>query len=347
VNEVTIDVLQPLDEKPTRVVEATPAQRALRYVGPALALALIASACVVLWQMVTSISYADVERSILTMPTWRIVAAFVFTGIGLVALAFYDVLALKAIRTRPPVSFRRAVAGGLVANVFANALGLPLLTGGSARYRIYSMVGAGLSVVGRLTVMSWVTMWSGILLVLGLTLALEPGDQESVFGSHPVDRMVGVALILALVGFVSWSALRRRAVRLGGWTVRLPGALPVTGMILAGALDLVAAAATLYVLLPADVAPDLARYMVTYSVGLLAGMLASTPGGIGVFEAAIVTGLGIADRPDVAAALILFRLIYFVAPLSIALSILGWVEMRHRRRLRLRRTLGLDDGDAD
>lgn len=346
-SEVRQDVLQPVDEEPPRTAEAGPAQKMLRYVGPAVALALIASASVVLWQMVTSIDYADVERSIVHMPTWRIVAAFVFTGVGLIALSFYDLLALKAIRTRPTISSGRAVVGGLVANVFANALGLPLLTGGSARYRIYSMVGAGLSVVGRLTVMSWVTMWSGILLVLGLTLALEPGDQEAVFGSHPTDRIVGVALILSLVGFVAWSAVRRRAVRIGGWSLRLPGALPVTGMILAGALDLVAAAATLYVLLPVDVAPDIARYMVTYSVGLVAGILASTPGGIGVFEAAIVTGLGIADRPDVAAALILFRLIYFVAPLGIALALLAFVEIRHRRKMRLRRALGLGDDVTD
>ena len=42
------------------------------------------------------------------------------------------------------------------------------------------------------------------------------------------------------------------------------------------------------------------------------------------------TGLGIADRADVAAALILFRLIYFVVPLVFALILLSFVEWRHR-----------------
>ncbi len=127
----------------------------------------------------------------------------------------------------------------------------------------------------------------------------------------------------------------------------MPNARSAAGMIAAGAIDLVAAAGTLYVLLPADVAPDIARYVVTYSVGLIAGIAASTPGGIGVFEAAIVTGLDIAaDRPDVAAALILFRLIYFIAPLILALVILAAIEIRHRRIRRLRERLGLSGDDA-
>lgn len=341
------DVLQPLDEMPPPVVEKTPTQKLLRYLGPAIALALIGAAGVVLWEMVTSMSLDEVVASAYAMAPWRIVAAFVLTGVGLAALSSYDVVALQVIRHGLPISFRRAVAGGLVANIFANALGLALLSGGSARWRIYSMVGAGLSVIGRLTVMSWVTMWSGILLVLGLTLTLEPTGQEPVFGAHLTDRIVGVLLILALLAFVSWAGVTRRIVRVAGWTVRMPNARSAAAMIAAGAIDLVAAAGTLYVLLPSDVAPDIARYMVTYSVGLIAGIVASTPGGIGVFEAAIVAGLDIAaDRPDVAAALILFRLIYFIAPLILALAVLGAIEIRHRRIRRLRERLGLPEEDG-
>jgi len=326
-------VLQQLDEKPPEDVASSPLQRTLRYLGPAVALALIAAAAVVLWEMVTSVSLDEVAGSLYAMPIWRIVLAVLCTLVGLAALASYDLVALAVIRHALPISTRRALAGGFVANVFANALGLPLLSGGTARWRIYSMVGAGLSVVGRLTVMSWLTMWSGILLVVGLTLTFEPGGQAPVFGDHLLDRIVGVALMLALVGFVAWAGVVRRTIRLGGWSIRMPNARSAAAMMVAGAVDLVAAAGTLYVLLPADVVPDVARYLVTYSVGLLAGIVASTPGGIGVFEAAIVAGLDIAaDRPDVAAALILFRLIYFFGPLVFALALLGFIELRHRRR---------------
>lgn len=304
--------------------------RVLKWVGPMIALILIAGAVWVLWDMATRMSLSDIQAALVALPTKRFVLAFVLTAVGLGALATYDLLALHALNYTSSVSLTRSVLGGLIANVFANTLGFPLLSGGGARYRVYSMVGVSFSVVARLIVMSWMTMWSGILFVLGLTLLLEPTGQFPVFGHHLIDRLVGFAILAVLIGFILWLARKRRAIRVSGMVIRMPKAKPAFLMVLAGSVDLLAACGTLYVLLPPDAVPDVARYLVTYSVAFLAGMAANTPGGVGVFEATVVTGLGIAHRPDVAAALILFRLIYFVLPLLVALMLLALVEGRHR-----------------
>jgi uncharacterized membrane protein YbhN (UPF0104 family) len=340
-------VLNTVDKKPDEAVEASPFKRALRYVGPTVAVALIAAASWVLWVMVTTIPLADVELALDRMPVWRMAAAVLLTAIGHLALATYDVLAVRAIRVGNRISNRRAAVGSLIANVFANTLPFAVLSGGSARYRIYSMVGANLSVVGRLIAMSWVTMWSGIVLVLGLSLAISPSAYTPLLFERWIDHAVGALLLLALFGFVVWVGARRRALRLAGWTVRLPGAGVAVGMITAGAVDLLAAAGALWVLLPPDVAPDLVLYIFTYSVGLVAGIAAATPGGLGVFEAAIVTGLHVADRPDVAAALIAFRIIYFAVPLVFALALLAAVELRHRRLRRLAHRTGQPTNEVD
>ncbi len=324
---------------PTEVhtsAEASPGRIALavRWIGPVIALVLIAGAVWVLWDMATKMSFADIHNAVLALPAHRFVLAFVFTLCGLAALATYDLLALHALNYTSSVSLARAVVGGLIANVFANTLGFPLLSGGGARYRIYSMVGVSFSVVARLIVMSWLTMWSGILFVLGLALTLEPTTQYPVFPHHYIDRLVGLVILVALSSFIIWLARKRRAIRVSGMVVRMPKAKPAFLMVLAGAFDLLAACGTLYVLLPPDAVPDAARYLVTYSIAFLAGMAANTPGGVGVFEATVVTGLGIAHRPDVAAALILFRLIYFVVPLLFALVLLAFLEGRHRLAVR-------------
>ncbi len=341
-------MLKSVDHKPrSPAAETTPLRRALRYAGPAIAIALIVSAAVVLWEMVTTIRLADVELALERMSVVSIAMAVLLTVVGHVALASYDVLAVRAIRASTRISTRRAAVGSLVANVFANTLGLPLLSGGSARYRIYSMAGAGLSVVGRIIAMSWVTMWTGIVFVLSLSLIVSPPDFPPLLLDRWLDRGLGLVMLLGLVGFVVWVGSKRRAMRIRGWTVRLPGAGVAIGMVAAGAVDLLAAAAALWVLLPDDVAPDLVLYIVTYTVGLVAGIAASTPGGLGVFEAAIVTGLHVTDRPDVAASLIVFRIIYFAAPLLVALALLALVEIRHRRlRAHARRT-GAAIGEID
>jgi uncharacterized membrane protein YbhN (UPF0104 family) len=340
-------VLKSVDHKPEPPVAESLGRRLLRYVGPLVAVVLIASASVVLWGMVTTISAKDVEIALKSMSVMAIASALVLTVVGHVALAFYDVLAVRAISASGTVSLRRAAVGSLVANVFANSLGLPLLSGGSARYRIYSMAGAGLSVVGRIIAMSWVTMWSGILFVLGLSLVVSPKGFPPLLFDHWADRAAGTVLLAVLAGFVWWIGRRRRAIRLRGWTIRLPGPGLAIGMIVVGSVDLLAAAAALWVLLPADVAPDLVLYIVTYTVGLVAGIAASTPGGLGVFEAAIVTGLHVAHRPDVAAALIMFRLIYFAAPLVVALALIGFVEWRHRRLRAFAHRTGIPINEID
>ncbi len=316
--------------------EAPPGRlaRIMKWVGPLIAVVLIAGAVWVLWDMATKMSVADIRTAILALPVHRFALAFVFTLCGLAALATYDLLALHALNYTSSISLTRAVFGGLIANVFANTLGFPLLSGGGARYRIYSMVGVSFSVVARLIVMSWLTMWSGIMFVIGLALTLEPTTQYPVFPNHYIDRLVGLVILVALTSFIVWLAKKRRAIRISGMVVRMPKAKPAFLMVLAGAIDLLAACGTLYVLLPPDAVPDTARYLVTYSVGFLAGMAANTPGGVGVFEATVVTGLGIAHRPDVAAALILFRLIYFVVPLIFALMLLAFFEARHRLEVR-------------
>lgn len=320
----------PTDDDSRR--EASPGRlgRVLRWVGPAIAVVLIAGAVWVLWDMATKMSLADVRTAALALPAHRFALTLLLTLTGLCALATYDLLALHALNYVSSVSLARAVFGGLIANVFANTLGFPLLSGGGARYRIYSMVGVSFSVVARLIVMSWLTMWSGILFVLGLALTLEPTTQYPVFPHHFIDRIVGLVVLVALTSFIVWLARKRRAIRVSGMVVRMPRAKPAFLMVLAGAVDLLAACGTLYVLLPPDAVPDAARYLVTYSIAFLAGMAANTPGGVGVFEATVVTGLGIAHRPDVAAALILFRLIYFVLPLVVALLLLAVLEGRHR-----------------
>ncbi|HUG61018.1 MAG TPA: UPF0104 family protein, partial [Methylomirabilota bacterium] len=73
----------------------------------------------------------------------------------------------------------------------------------------------------------------------------------------------------------------------------------------------------------------------------------STPGGIGVFEAAIVTGLHATDRPDVAAALIIYRIIYFVLPLIAALALVAAIEIRHRRLRAIARRSGAPSPEVD
>ncbi len=68
-------------------------------------------------------------------------------------------------------------------------------------------------------------------------------------------------------------------------------------------------------------------------VGAIAiGIVSSSPGGLGVFEASLIAGLGAGGRADVLAALILYRLIYSLLPFLLAVTGMAcvWViSQRH------------------
>jgi glycosyltransferase 2 family protein len=57
------------------------------------------------------------------------------------------------------------------------------------------------------------------------------------------------------------------------------------------------------------------------------GFASHAPGGLGVFDAAMLVALWQFDKEDVLAGLLLFRLLYYIAPFVLAVTILGAREV--------------------
>jgi hypothetical protein len=104
-----------------------------------------------------------------------------------------------------------------------------------------------------------------------------------------------------------------------------------------GILDLGAAALAMYVLIPAGMNVEIFRVIAVFIAATLLGFASHTPAGIGVFDAAILIGLGGENREPLIAALLIFRFLYHFLPFVIALGLFGavegWRRLRARRRL--------------
>jgi uncharacterized membrane protein YbhN (UPF0104 family) len=71
----------------------------------------------------------------------------------------------------------------------------------------------------------------------------------------------------------------------------------------------------------------------------LLGFASHSPGGLGVFDAAMLVGLWQMDREDLLAGMLLFRLLYYIAPFVISVILLTLREVILGARLkRLRQT---------
>jgi uncharacterized membrane protein YbhN (UPF0104 family) len=67
--------------------------------------------------------------------------------------------------------------------------------------------------------------------------------------------------------------------------------------------------------------------LVVFVSATLLGFASHAPGGLGVFDAAMLVALWQFDKEDVLAGLLIFRVLYYLVPFAFALLILGLREL--------------------
>jgi hypothetical protein len=73
---------------------------------------------------------------------------------------------------------------------------------------------------------------------------------------------------------------------------------------------------------------------VIFVAATLLGFASHAPGGLGVFDATMMVALWQFDKEDLLAGLLLFRLLYYIIPFGLSLTILGTREVLHGRAAR-------------
>jgi len=123
--------------------------------------------------------------------------------------------------------------------------------------------------------------------------------------------------------------------------VVLPSAPLTLVQILIGVVDLGFCALAMYLLVPANPHIDFLSLAVVFILATLLGFASHAPGSLGVFDAAMLVALPEFGREQLLATLLVFRLLYFVIPFGLAISIMGarelWMNVvqpwQERRRL--------------
>lgn len=246
-------------------------------------------------------------------------------------LTLYDVLALRIIGK--PLPYRTAAFASLTSYTLSHNLGFALLTGGSARYRTYSAAGLDAGDILRVIMIAGITFWSGVAAMAGVALMLHPAPLE--FGAVTIDpqlqRFAGGAVLATLAGALLFACRAKGNVTILQWSFPHPTARQALAQPVLAALDLAAASAALFVLVPGATPAHFALFFLGYVLAMIAALITHVPGGVGVFEAVIVAVLPGTDHATLLAALILYRVIYYLLPLLVAAALLA---IHERRRLR-------------
>jgi uncharacterized membrane protein YbhN (UPF0104 family) len=317
-------------------------------IGLAVGLLIAAVASFALIRLLQDIDVEKVLAALSSTSPRTIAMALTFVGFGYVTLTFYDFFALRAIGRRE-VPYRIAALASFTSYSIGHNLGLTVFTGGAIRFRIYSAWGLGVVDVVKIAAVTGLTFWLGNVFVLGLGLAWAP-SAASFAGHLPAwsNRAIGFAGLGVIAAYLIWLLPRRRVIGRGGWRIVLPNAQLTLVQIGIGILDLGCGALAMYTLLPAEPQLPFVTVLVTFVAAIVLGFLSHAPGSLAVFEATMLLALPQLFKEELLAALLIFRVLYFLIPLGCAALLLGlrelWMAAAPRARRKAVRTAGQEDG---
>lgn len=298
--------------------------------GVAASLIILAISATIFVRTLMRIDPGKFERAIAGTGGDQIALAFGFTTLSYLALTGYDAVALRHLRLRVP--YRLTAAASFASYAASFTLGFPLITGAAIRYWVYAPAGLSAGKIASLTVVAGVTFWLGMGFIVGVGFLASSASLSEINHLHPfANTLIGLGILGAVGGYLVWvGIMRARGTALIG-TFRLPGPATTFGQMALGVVDICSAAATLYVLFPKGSQLGFPTFATLYSFASMLGIASHSPGGLGVFEATILQGVG-GDFDALLAALLLFRCIYYLAPFIAAMAMLGGIEAVRRWR---------------
>jgi len=267
-------------------------------------------------------------------------AALAATALSYLALVGYDVSGLRYARARAPL--KTILLASFCGFAIGNSIGLGAFSGGAVRYRLYTAAGLLPGQIVRVILFISIAFGVGLVFIATLGLVFHITEASRLLGISPeLLRAIALIVLALAVGFLLFCALRRKPWRRGPIDIDAPGTTLVLVQLLVTAVDVLAAAATLWALLPA-VGISFFAFAPIYVMAVAVGVLSHVPGGLGVFELVILYAVGgSAPVNAVAAGLVIYRGIYFLLPLLISTVLLANFELQRSLNTTTGRRIGL------
>ena len=271
-----------------------------------------------------SIVWPEVLAAVRSYPPALLLRAAALTATSLALYSCFDLLGRRY--TGHTLSAPKVMTVTFVSYVFN--LNLGSLVGALAlRYRLYTRLGLAYGTITRLLSLSMLTNWLGYVLVAGVVFSLQPTELPPGWHLSRLGlRALGLALLLAGVAYLllcAWSPRRCFTVR--GHALQLPTLRLAALQALMGTGNWLLMSGIVYTLLPGHLA--FSNVVSVLLIAAIAGVITHIPAGLGVLEAVFVALLSHQlAKHEILAALVLYRLIYYLAPLTLAALIYALLE---------------------
>ena len=311
-------------------------KRLLRNLPPLLGVGLLVGAIYVVQKEFRNLRIDDIAHALEAIPSRTLVIAFLWNLVSYGILTFYD--RLGTYYAGRSVSYARVAFASFCAYSLAHNIGFAAVSGAAVRYRLYAHWGLTPLQIAKVVGFCSLTFGLGGMVLGGMVLFCEP-EAVPFFGTWLplwVMHAIGGLMWAVVAGYITLSrALRGRT--MFGHELDLPGWRMAILQVLLATVDVAVTATIVYTLLPAAPGLSWLRFLGIYLASYSAGLAANIPGGIGVFETAMLIGLTpYLEPPQILGAVVVFRLYYYVIPLFLAGGLFAGNEIVMRGRSLLR-----------
>jgi phosphatidylglycerol lysyltransferase len=269
----------------------------------------------------------DIGEALSAIPVNSLLFAFIWTILSYFILTFYD--RLGTIYAGHKVSYGKVAFASFCAYALSHNLGFAAVSGAAVRYRLYAHWGLTPLQIGKTVAFCSLTFGLGGMVLGGAILFMEP-RAIPFFGQHlPRFALYGVGALLWIVvlTYVTFSRVLKH-IRLFGNEIDLPGWRMAIVQVILATIDVAVTATIFYALLPRAPGLTWLIFLGVYVASYTAGLAANLPGGIGVFDTAMLFGLApYMSAPPIVGAILVFRLYYYIIPLFLAGSLFAGNEI--------------------
>jgi uncharacterized membrane protein YbhN (UPF0104 family) len=295
-------------------------------IGIAASLLIAGLAILVLYHTFQRIEPADVIEKMTAVPRAKLLLAAACAIGAFLTIALYEGIVVRYVKR--PLGFTKPALTAVIAYPIGHALGQMLLSASALRYRMYTPAGFSAVEIGATVLMCALPYALAFSLLLDLALVFSPDRLEIATG---IPRAWLMALgFVGLTKDLAYAVLvvhRKAPIRLGGWAVHLPSPAMTALQVVVGLIDIGLISLVLYLLLPDSADVAFLPFVAIYLAAIFAGSLSHVPAGLGVLESMLLLLLPKVPPAELLAAVLLYRVIYEVIPLMIALALWGAYEL--------------------
>jgi len=295
------------------------------YAGVLVSVLLASLAAWVLWRTFQRISFADVLVQMRAVPASKLALAGLCAAAALTVLASYEVAVVRYVKHC--IGRAKPMLTAYIAFPLGHAIGQAMLSGGALRYRMYTPAGFSATEVGATVLLANLPYALGVGLLLDISLVAAAEMLEPMFRvSSGWLRALGIFGLCKDAGYVALILLRKKPIKLGGWSVNLPTPAMTALQLVVGLADIFLVSSVLYLMLPESVGLAYLPFLGAYLASILAGVLSHVPAGLGVLESMLLLLLPDVPPEQLLAAVLMYRVIYEIIPVLLALALWGMFE---------------------